>query len=257
MLEPGPELWHALDVYQLGALLHDLIMREPMFRKEKEESETNRYRFAWLVATITPEVSAVDVDADLILLARRALDKDYKRRSALSLRDFLLDRRVVERNSLAIIGLAPRVELPNDNPPRSSLKTKLLEIVSNLNIRISDHLLAQGITCEHSVTIGGGDMRKKVKFTWEVPPAAASALATKVLFELDTQIYVDMIGKVLIGVTGILKVDLEGRSHASQIDFPPIPYSDAAEGEILEQAMTSLPALSAMLASQKTQGVHD
>ena len=35
LLDPSPELWHALTVYQLGALLHDLIMREALFRSEE------------------------------------------------------------------------------------------------------------------------------------------------------------------------------------------------------------------------------
>src|SRR6185503_4141522 len=30
LVDPSPELWHALTVYQLGGLLHDLIMREPL-----------------------------------------------------------------------------------------------------------------------------------------------------------------------------------------------------------------------------------
>src|SRR6516225_10733207 len=34
LLDPGPSLWHALDIYQLGALLHDLIVRRPLFHDE-------------------------------------------------------------------------------------------------------------------------------------------------------------------------------------------------------------------------------
>jgi serine/threonine-protein kinase len=34
LLETGPQLWYALDVYQLGGLLHDLIMGHPLFETE-------------------------------------------------------------------------------------------------------------------------------------------------------------------------------------------------------------------------------
>ncbi len=66
LLEPGPELWHALNVYQLGALLHDLIMREPLFQSEYLKSTENRYRFAWIVAMVDPNVNADDTDRDLV-----------------------------------------------------------------------------------------------------------------------------------------------------------------------------------------------
>src|SRR5690242_7542651 len=44
LVEVGPELWHALTIYQLGGLLHDLIMREPLFEAEYLRSKENRYR---------------------------------------------------------------------------------------------------------------------------------------------------------------------------------------------------------------------
>lgn len=40
-------------------------------RAEYAASSENRYRFAWIVAMIDPIVRAADVDADLVLLARR------------------------------------------------------------------------------------------------------------------------------------------------------------------------------------------
>ncbi|RWC96036.1 MAG: hypothetical protein EOS57_30565, partial [Mesorhizobium sp.] len=44
LIEPSVELWHALDVYQLGGLVHDLIMRKPMFEEDYQLSKENRYR---------------------------------------------------------------------------------------------------------------------------------------------------------------------------------------------------------------------
>jgi serine/threonine-protein kinase len=106
LLEPGPSSWHALDVYQLGGLLHDLIMQNSLFHSEFEQSKENRYRFAWAVATVTPDVNAPDVDQDLIFIARRALDKDWERRSRLTIEDFLIDRVRQQSNALGALGFA-------------------------------------------------------------------------------------------------------------------------------------------------------
>src|SRR5208282_4197718 len=81
---------------------HDLIMRRPMFSTEYAASIENRYRFAWIVATVDPVIKAVDVDADLILLARQALDKNRER---LRLEDFTLESGGYGQ-SLAAIGIA-------------------------------------------------------------------------------------------------------------------------------------------------------
>ena len=105
IVPPSAELWHALDVYQLGGLLHDLIMRQPLFEREYQLSRRNRYRFAWIVATSEPEVVAADVDADLVLLARRALDKNWERRSQLRLEDFIDTPQ--NRKSLGLQALVP------------------------------------------------------------------------------------------------------------------------------------------------------
>ena len=78
LIQPGPPLWHALTIYQLGALLHDLIARTPLFHVEYHNSKENRYRFAWVVATHVPRLLAADIDDDLVFLAHRALDKDWE-----------------------------------------------------------------------------------------------------------------------------------------------------------------------------------
>lgn len=117
LVDAGPSLWHAVDVYQLGGLIHDMIMREEMFADDYRQSSTNRYRFAWVVATKTPVVSAEDVDGSLLLLARRALDKDWRRRSELTLEDFLDDQANKMKLGLEAIGFAPKPKpLPKKSP---------------------------------------------------------------------------------------------------------------------------------------------
>src|SRR5690606_14650325 len=99
--------------YQLGALLHDLIMREPLFQREYIGCAENRYRFAWVVATAIPDLNATDVDDDLILLARRALDKDWKARSSLRLEDFLADAKSADSRARQLLGFGTGTSRPN------------------------------------------------------------------------------------------------------------------------------------------------
>jgi serine/threonine protein kinase len=106
LVEPGPKLWHALNIYQLGGLLHDLIMREPLFQAEYLKSSENRYRFAWIIATAIPKVEADDVDQDLMFTARQSLDKDWERRSTLRLQDFLAESEVQQDRAFQFLGLS-------------------------------------------------------------------------------------------------------------------------------------------------------
>jgi serine/threonine protein kinase len=77
--EDTPEGWRAITFYQLGAVLHDLIMRKRIFAEYIEP-------YALLgraVERVTPKVHAADVPADLIVLAASCLQKDPKLRLTL------------------------------------------------------------------------------------------------------------------------------------------------------------------------------
>lgn len=73
------EGWRAVTFYQLGAVLHDLIMRRPLFQQFSEP-------FAVLVEAVKsekPEIHADDIAADLVLLAQNCLVKAPDARLAL------------------------------------------------------------------------------------------------------------------------------------------------------------------------------
>ena len=76
--EPTADLWKGLTFYQLGSVLHDLIMRQPIFQDEVETG--NRYNVAMAVYQKTPEIQNDRVDPALIALARNCLRKDGKQR---------------------------------------------------------------------------------------------------------------------------------------------------------------------------------
>jgi eukaryotic-like serine/threonine-protein kinase len=74
--ENTPEAWRAISFYQLGAVLHDLIMKSPIFHSYRQP-------FAVMVDAVrevNPKISAKDVDSQLVLLAKTCLLKDPSQR---------------------------------------------------------------------------------------------------------------------------------------------------------------------------------
>jgi len=78
---PSKDLWRALSIYQVGAVLHDLINRRLLFANEV--STENRYALAMAVLQSVPPTHADDVPAWLCALAARCLTKDMDRRLAM------------------------------------------------------------------------------------------------------------------------------------------------------------------------------
>jgi hypothetical protein len=78
--EPTPRLWKGLNFYQVGAVLHDLIMKCPLFHDEVNLG--NRWLVARAVLTKTPSFSDVHPNrlAALKALAARCLVKDLEAR---------------------------------------------------------------------------------------------------------------------------------------------------------------------------------
>jgi serine/threonine protein kinase len=74
--EQSIEGWRAVTFYQLGGVLHDLLMRKPLF-------EDFRNPYARLVRAVENQIPRVDnpgLDADLRLLAQNCLAKDPRQR---------------------------------------------------------------------------------------------------------------------------------------------------------------------------------
>jgi len=77
--EDSLEGWRALSIYQLGAVLHDLIMKAPIF-----ESFTSPYpRLVEAIKSEVPVVQASDVIPELVLLAKNCLIKSPQIRLSL------------------------------------------------------------------------------------------------------------------------------------------------------------------------------
>ncbi len=68
--------WRALTFYQLGAVLHDMVMKKRIFEDYSEPYA----RLVEAVRSETPKIAAPGVSADLVLLAQHCLLKDPKLR---------------------------------------------------------------------------------------------------------------------------------------------------------------------------------
>lgn len=81
--EPSRELWQGLNIYQVGAVLHDLIMKEPLFRAEI--AAENRWLVAKAVLLNSPNFKDGTPNrlAYLKVLAAKCLNKDLQARLAL------------------------------------------------------------------------------------------------------------------------------------------------------------------------------
>lgn len=245
LLDPGPSLWHALNIYQLGALVHDLVMREPLFEEEYVRSVSNRYRFAWVIATSVPRLEASDVDGDILFTAQRALDKDWERRSHLQLEDFLSDVKVREVHAFQVLGLgAPQP--PRDEDIAAKLH-RLREISGVLEGRISQFLLKQNVIPKHALVAGREDTSKVLVYSWDTNPPELFSPRTSV--ELQLTLNLNGRGRPYrFRISAILKISGAVQREAS-IDLPELPDDSNLESLLTRQAESAL----AHLAIQITQ----
>lgn len=132
------EGWRAVTFYQLGAVLHDLIMRRPLFTEYSDP-------FARLVEAVKierPQIVADDVTADLILLAQNCLLKDYEARLKLvAWKDFeekrspgssMSARERVQRRLRTAVAQPATVATPSALPPqqiRRSIESRIADII--------------------------------------------------------------------------------------------------------------------------------
>lgn len=123
--------WKAVTYYQLGGVLHDMIMKVPLF-------DGSSVPYAKLVHTVSeeiPQIEASDVDPELILLARNSLTKDPDVRLSLvtSWDSFikpikntseatLVRQRLRQRKKLAQATINPNFSLEDERQNRKNMQ---------------------------------------------------------------------------------------------------------------------------------------
>lgn len=253
LVEPGPSLWHALTIYQLGALLHDLIVRAPLFQAEYEQSETNRYRFAWVIATQVPRIDITDVDADLIFLANRALDKDWNRRSDLRIEDFLDDSTSRQDHAFQMLGI---YRTPVDQAAHNTqLDWRRLDQISGaLEEHLIDFFRNRGVTTTHHVSPDPtGDNSRTVELQWYVTDDLGSTATVTLQFII--RFLVDGTRK-RFAVTAVLSKQTNDDTKAVTVSLPDIPDDECTLSTLIAQSEATFTELATKLTHNKQREIQ-
>lgn len=240
LLDPGSDLWHALNVYQLGALLHDLIMREPLFQSEYARSKENRYRFAWIVATSIPDVRATDVDQDLVLMARRALDKDWQRRSTVRLEDFLSTSKARKTQALRTLGFArPAQDAPEEN--LSATTARIAQLAQALDDAVVKYLRTNNITSKHRTDRFADDASVAITISWSnADPAINEVSAVQV--RLTPRVKIQR-GVRYLQITVELQSTVVGQTRSAALEIPEVEDTPASDELLCGQCIAAFEQL--------------
>jgi len=253
LLDPGPELWHALTVYQLGGLLHDLIMKVPLFESEYSKSAENRYRFAWVVATVNPVIMAGGVDEDLVFTAVRALDKDWRRRSALVLEDFVADAKVQRDHALQLLGLMGRQAEDRRQASIAVRLDRLRSVARALEQTIVDLLRKLGVTATHVANPGEDDSSWLLTFQWPKADGGAGSGAEPVALEVRVKLLSQAEGNSF-ALSAQLSAHVGGVLRAAVLDLAPVADDAEAEVALVDRLGSVIGDLALQLVRQQPDG---
>lgn len=252
LLEPSSTLWHSLTVYQLGALLHDLIMREPLFQSEYLRSAENRYRFAWIIATTIPKIQADDADQDLVFTARRALDKEWEKRSTLRLEDFLADSNVEQAHALQFLGLAREEDRLAQTSAVGARLGRVREVARSLEDAMLDRLRRKGATPLHILGPGEDFYSKLLTFRWDAPIAgtdSSEGVELQVTLNLRPRL-----GHDWFTSSARLAAKIDGEPREAVLHLPDAEDEPGVESCLLAQVEAALPVLAVEFTRKQTDG---
>jgi hypothetical protein len=171
LVPQGPDLWRGLTYYQIGGVLHDLIMRRPLFADRV--TNENKYLIAYAVANETPELHLGGVEDELVLLARDCLDKDLARRLSL-----VSWKRLTLNDELASLDAArKRLGLGSvSSNVNSSTATNvdehmhnLIEVAKQLRVQIDSIFREEGFPSAARTISKAGDDAASLKVTFRPP----------------------------------------------------------------------------------------
>lgn len=251
LLDPGKDLWELLDTYQLGALLHDLIMRRPMFQAEYEAAKENRYRFAYAVATTTPAVEAEDVDGDLVFLAKRALVRDWRQRSGLGVEDFLADRKTRQANALSIFGIGRQARARRPRQLNQHFG-RLMEVSREIESQVVAKLREQGVTAEHELR-PTEDQRVSVSLKWVAPAAMEGEEGTDTIFTFSVAV-TEEAGNLGFAVVTKLSGMAGDPTRSAELLIPAVADQSGAAKTLSRSIVEALRELAVKLTSADDEG---
>lgn len=243
LIDPGEELWHAVDIYQLGCLIHDLVMRSQMYDEEFNRSADNRYRFAWIVATQTPIIQGTDVETTLLLLGQRALDRDWKRRSTLKLEDFFAEKANLTKIGRAAIGIGATASVGKVSGP-ANVRQLISGCADHVKEEVRKYLFSQGIRATHSSRAIGGDASWQACLEWSLGPSSQSFENIQLKFTIAL---IQNPTNAAIQLTSTLRANGAIGQKEVSLTMPPIDMDSEVRNRLYSFAIGSIDELTGNL----------
>ncbi|MBK1880982.1 serine/threonine protein kinase [Luteolibacter pohnpeiensis] len=144
--EPSEDLWNAVNIYQIGAIVHDMIVQKPLF--DEEVHSGNRYKLALAVLRSKPVLGAAakSRESRLAAIAELALIKDpVLRNDLVKISDFRTPKS--ERASEALAGILGKISI---NAKHQSKLNELIEEKERYCSQKIETIVAATIASIHS-----------------------------------------------------------------------------------------------------------
>lgn len=242
------DLWHALNIYQLGALLYDLIMQESIFEEEYKISKDNKYRFAWIVATTIPIVEANDIDLDLVHLANQALTKDWKKRLSLKVEDFLEDTSVRTKHALTLIGINSS-PIQSPLPPQPTISIHQVTEFTSMEIAtcLSEAFKKVGLLSRKEIIPTPCDGEKIIRLWWNAP--ANSCYSGEI--EFQGIINLESTNPRKFSSRATINCTIDNQKRSLSVYLPDVVEGENSIRLLTQQFYSSLGQLSSLLIKQE------
>jgi serine/threonine protein kinase len=246
------EGWRAITFYQLGAVLHDLIMRRPLFGDEARLHG----RLVSAIKDKIPQVFATDVPPSLVLLAQNCLQKEPSARLRLVAWEALLGAKPERDWDLTTV----QERIKQRRAARESVAGTPMNIAHGLNVcrEVRDRIQelarreatdASALPPAYVSSSIASPTRCQVKV--DVPPSPSDALDLQLTFLID----VDVIDNSTMAVSVLGSACVAGA--------PPSPpetislFNGSLADDILGQSLARFFVLGLDLAQAKSVGADE
>jgi serine/threonine protein kinase len=227
--EPTPDGWRALTFYQLGAVLHDMIMGRRIFSDQEEPFG----RLVDAVTYIDPEIKAGDVPPELISLARTCLSKKPEHRltyikwSEFQPRDLSGSslagiKDLVKRNAEAAMGV--RIEIEDVAQKQRTIRAKTSQLQFDLQRFLHEEVIGNNLFPPISTRDYPSQNANVATTAFSFASASSLGLVNRLHIVVRTSL-VDL---------GAELVEIEATAFLASKNSPPLPPENLnVEGERL------------------------
>jgi hypothetical protein len=212
----------------------------------------NRYTLAWAVATKVPIIAADDVEDDLVFTAQRALDKDWRRRSALRIEEFLADANSLEAKALKMFGLSNEPETIGESDAIARRVRRISEVSKAVQLGVERYLMSKHVIANHQTKPAGSDAAKLITWKWQTGIASTGAPPEMVELSLRLGLYPKGDGFGFVSSATLTTGAAEKRSE--EIDLPELEDSPETELALIAQVQSAFGKLATKMIQHKVGG---